>query len=42
MDGLKDTVPFCTTEENERQLELFDNLPENLYPHALQNKRLAE
>lgn len=32
MDGLKDTVPFCTTEENERQLELFDNLPKIYTP----------
>ena len=32
MDGLNDTVPFCTTEENERQLELFDNLPKIYTP----------
>lgn len=32
MDGLNDTVPFYTTEENERQLELFDNLPKIYTP----------
>ncbi|MCM1295475.1 MAG: restriction endonuclease subunit M [Muribaculaceae bacterium] len=32
MDGLNDTVPFCTTEDNERQLELFDNLPKIYTP----------
>ncbi len=32
MDGLTDTVPFYTTEENQRQLELFDNLPKIYTP----------
>lgn len=32
MDGLKDTVPFYTSEENERQFELFDNLPKIYTP----------
>lgn len=32
MDGLTDTVPFCTSEENERQFELFDNLPKIYTP----------
>ena len=32
MDGLNDTVPFCVSEENERQLELFANLPKIYTP----------
>ncbi len=32
MDGLNDTVPFATSEENENQLELFDDLPKIYTP----------
>lgn len=32
MDGLTDTVPFATSEENENQLELFDDLPKIYTP----------
>ncbi len=32
MDGLNDSVPFATSEENENQLELFDDLPKIYTP----------
>ncbi|MBQ9035327.1 MAG: restriction endonuclease subunit M [Alphaproteobacteria bacterium] len=32
MDGLNDTVPFATSEENDNQLELFDDLPKIYTP----------
>lgn len=32
MDGLNDTVPFATTEDSEKQLELFNDLPKIYTP----------